>query len=449
MTVDIRPAMSSSETWRGLPIAQQPGWPDPVAFDSVIAELRSLPPLVTPGECDQLKDRLAAVQRGEAVVLQGGDCAETFAGATESTTTTKLTCLLQVAVVLTYAAQVPVIKIGRLAGQFAEPHPQPTETRGDVTLPAYRGDAVNGLEFSPDARMPDCRRLLRAYHAGAITLNLCRAFTRGGDASLRQVHAWNMDFVATSPAGRRFERIATEIDRALAFMHACGVDPEQVHTVDFWSSHEALLLDYEAALSRVDPASGGTYDLSAHLLWIGDRTRQLDGAHVEWARHIRNPIGVKLGPQTTPADAVTLSRLLNPAREPGRLMFVTRMGADAIRRVLPPIVEAVSAHGSPVVWVCDPMHNTFVSPSGLRTRCFDDLIDEIDGFFAVHRALGTHPGGLHIEFTGEDVTECVGGEHDLAEGDLHRRYETTCDPRLNRRQCLDLAFTVADLYQSR
>jgi 3-deoxy-7-phosphoheptulonate synthase len=437
------------DAWRDLPAAQQPEWPDPGHVLAVADELSKLPPLVFAGECDQLRTQLAAVARGEAFVLQGGDCAETFSGATADDVRNKLKTLLQMSVVLTYAASVPVVKIGRMAGQFAKPRSKPVEVRDGVELPAYRGDMVNGFGFTAEERAPDPGRLLRAYHAAAVTLNLCRAFTQGGYADLRQVHAWNQDFVANSPAGRRYERLAGEIDRALAFMNAAGADPEEFHRVDIYSSHEALLLDYERALTRIDSRSGLPYDVSAHFLWIGERTRQLDGAHVEFMRHIRNPIGVKLGPTTTAEDALALIELLDPQREPGRLTFVVRMGAGRVREALPPLVEKVTASGARVAWICDPMHgNTFEAESGYKTRRFDDVLDEVAGFFDVHRALGTHPGGVHIEFTGDDVTECVGGGHEIVEDDLHQRYETACDPRLNRGQALDLAFMVAEMYRT-
>jgi 3-deoxy-7-phosphoheptulonate synthase len=437
------------DSWRTLPAAQQPEWPDPAKVHAVADQLAKLPPLVFAGECDQLRTRLAAVARGEAFVLQGGDCAETFSGATADDVRNKLKTLLQMSVVLTYAASVPVVKIGRMAGQFAKPRSKPVEVRDGVELPAYRGDMVNGFGFTAEERAPDPGRLLRAYHAAAVTLNLCRAFTQGGYADLRQVHAWNQDFVSGSPAGRRYERLAGEIDRALAFMNAAGADPEEFHRVELYSSHEALLLDYERALTRIDSRSGLPYDVSAHFLWIGERTRQLDGAHVEFMRHIRNPIGVKLGPTTTAEDALALIDLLDPEREPGRLTFVVRMGAGNVRENLPPLVEKVTASGAQVAWICDPMHgNTFEAPSGYKTRRFDDVLDEVAGFFDVHRALGTHPGGVHIEFTGDDVTECVGGGHEIVEDDLHQRYETACDPRLNRGQALDLAFMVAEMYRT-
>jgi 3-deoxy-7-phosphoheptulonate synthase len=438
------------DSWRALPSTQQPDWPDPARVSAVTAELAEQPPLVFAGECDQLKNRLAAVAGGEAFVLQGGDCAETFSGSTADAVRDKLQTLLQMAVVLTYAASVPVVKIGRMAGQFAKPRSHDTESRDGVELPAYRGEAVNGFEFTPEARRPDPARLLHAYNCAAVTLNLCRAFTNGGYADLHEVHAWNQDFVAQSPAGRRYEQLAGEIDRALSFMKACGADPEELHGVEFYSSHEGLLLDYERALTRIDSRTGLPYDVSAHLLWIGDRTRDLDGAHVEFFRHVRNPIAVKLGPTTSPDDALSLIERLNPDREPGRLAFITRLGADRVRDLLPPLVEKAIQGGSPVAWICDPMHgNTFEAPSGHKTRRLEHVLDEVAGFFEVHRALGTHPGGIHVEFTGDNVTECVGGGHEIVEDDLHRRYETACDPRLNRRQSLDLAFAVAELYRGK
>jgi 3-deoxy-7-phosphoheptulonate synthase len=428
-----------------MPAGQQPDWPDRDRLKTVTGELAALPPLVLADECDVLRERLAAVTRGEAFVLQGGDCAETFEGATADAVRAKLRTLLQMALVLTYGASVPVVKIARLAGQFAKPRSSAFEVREGATLPAYRGDAVNDLEFTPLARTPDPGRLLRAYQCSAMTLNLCRALTTGGYADLRQAHAWNQDFVSESPSGQQYERLAGEIDRALAFMHACGTDPQELRSVELFSSHEALLLDYEHALTRIDPRTGRAYDGSAHFLWIGERTRAMGGAHIEFGRGIGNPVGVKLGPSTTTADAVALAEALNPDRVPGRLTFITRMGAARIRDLLPPLVQAVRA---PVAWICDPMHgNTITAPSGHKTRRFEDILAEVDGFFEVHRALGTHPGGIHIEFTGDNVTECTGGSHQIAEADLHQRYETACDPRLNRSQSLDLAFTVADRYR--
>jgi 3-deoxy-7-phosphoheptulonate synthase len=431
-----------------LPALQQPPWPDHGRLKAVVDSLEGLPPLVQAAECDQLKERLASVARGEAFVLHGGDCAETFVGTTGDSIRGKFRTLLQMAVVLTYAASVPVVKIGRMAGQFGKPRSAATEVRGGVELPIYRGDAVNDIEFTAEARMPDPRRLLDAYHHSSATLNLCRSLASGGYADLRQVHAWNQDFVAGSPAGRRYEQLADEIDRAIAFMHACGADSGEFRAVEFFSSHEALLLDYERALTRSDAASARDYALSAHLLWIGERTRDTDGAHVAFARDIRNPVAVKIGPDATPEDLLALIDVLDPDREPGRLTLITRMGAGRIRQALPALVEAVLASGAAVVWVCDPMHgNTVETASGRKTRYFDDVLDEVAGFFAVHRAHGTHPGGIHIEFTGDDVTECIGGGQPITESDLSFRYETACDPRLNRSQSLDLAFRVAGLYR--
>jgi 3-deoxy-7-phosphoheptulonate synthase len=440
--------VAEPEAWRGRPAAQQVDWPDQGRLKEVTAELAELPPLVLADECDLLRERLAAVCRGEAFVLQGGDCAETFEGATADAVRAKLRTLLQMALVLTYGGSVPVVKIARMAGQFAKPRSSQTEVREGTELPAYRGDAVNGLEFSARARRPDPQRLLRAYHSAAGTLNLCRALTTGGYADLRQAHAWNQDFVRDSPSGQNYERLAGEIDRALAFMRACGSDPQELRSVELYSSHEALLLEYEQALTRTDTQNGRAYDGSAHFVWIGERTRDLDGAHVAFARAIGNPVGVKLGPTTAPQDALALAEALNPDGVPGRLTFITRMGADRIREALPPLVRAVAATGMPVAWICDPMHgNTITAPSGHKTRRFGDVLDEVNGFFEVHRALGTHPGGIHIEFTGDNVTECTGGSYQIAEADLHQRYETACDPRLNRGQSLDLAFTEADRYR--
>jgi 3-deoxy-7-phosphoheptulonate synthase len=439
-----------ADTWRDLPAAQQPDWPDPRALRDVVADLESYPPLVFAGECDQLRARMAAVAAGEAFLLQGGDCAEAFDAVSADQIRNKLKTLLQMGAVLTYAGSVPVVKVGRIAGQYSKPRSKPTETRDGITLPTYRGDSVNGFEFTPEARVPDPDRLRRMYHASAATLNLVRAFTTGGYADLRQVHAWNQDFVRSSPSGQRYEALAREIDRAMHFMRACGVDPEEFRTVEFFSSHEALILDYEAALTRVDSRTGQLYDVSGHMVWIGERTRQLDGAHVEFASRIRNPLGVKLGPATSPEDALALIERLDPEREPGRLTFITRMGADRVRDALPALVEKVTASGARVAWVCDPMHgNTFEAASGHKTRRFDDILDEVKGFFEVHHELGTRPGGIHVELTGDDVTECVGGGDEIFVDDLHQRYETACDPRLNRSQSLDLAFLVAEMYRGR
>jgi 3-deoxy-7-phosphoheptulonate synthase len=426
--------------------AQQPTYADSDVVEATVARLRRMPPLVFAGECDELKAKLAAVARGEAFLLQGGDCAETFDGVTADNVRNKLRVLLQMAVVLTYAASVPVVKLGRLAGQYAKPRSSEEETRDGVTLPAYRGDAVNGYPFTPEARRHDPARLLEVYHSSAATLNLVRAFVTGGYADLRQVHTWNTDFVRDSVVGARYEKLAQEIDRAMSFMHAIGADPDEFHRVDFHSSHEGLVLEYEHAMTRIDSRTRTPYDVSSHFVWIGERTRQIDGAHVELFSRIRNPVGAKLGPATTPDDAIALAGRLNPDNEPGRLTFITRMGAARIRDVLPQLVEKVSAAGVEVAWVCDPMHgNTFEASSGYKTRRFDDVIAEVQGFFDVHRAVGTWPGGVHVELTGDDVTECVGGGEELAEIDLGNRYESVCDPRLNRVQSLELAFLVAEM----
>ena len=385
-------------------------------------------------------------QPGEAFLLQGGDCAETFDGVTADNVRNKLRVLLQMAVVLTYAASVPVVKLGRFAGQYAKPRSSDLETRDGVTLPAYRGDAVNGYGFTSESRVPDPQRLVEVYHASAATLNLVRAFTTGGYADLRQVHAWNTDFVLSSAVGRRYEAVASEIDRALTFMKAIGADPDEFHRVEMHSSHEALLLEYEHSMTRIDSRTQEPYDVSAHFVWIGERTRQLDGAHVDLLSRVRNPIGVKLGPTTSADDAIALATRLNPDNEAGRLTFITRMGADKINELLPPLVEKVDAAGIQVAWVCDPMHgNTYEASSGYKTRKFDDVIAEVQGFFDVHRAVGTWPGGVHVELTGDDVTECVGGGEELAEINLAERYESVCDPRLNRVQSLELAFLVAEM----
>ncbi|MEO8329836.1 MAG: 3-deoxy-7-phosphoheptulonate synthase class II [Candidatus Nanopelagicales bacterium] len=442
--------MPDALTWSSLPAAQQPDWPDGRALEAAIGELRSLPPLVFAGECDELRDRLAAASRGDAFVLMGGDCAERFTSANADEIRAKLKTVLQMAVVLTYGASLPVVKVGRIAGQYAKPRSETSEVVDGVSLPAFRGDIVNGLEFTAEARTPDPGRLVEAYHRASATLNLVRAFTQGGYADLRQVHAWNTDFVRASSAGERYERVAADIDRALAFMRAIGADTDELHRVEFYAGHEALLLDYERALTRIDSRTNEPYDVSAHFVWIGERTRQLDGAHIDFASRIKNPIGVKLGPSTLPDDAVALIERLDPDAVPGRVTLITRMGTSHVRRVLPPIVDKIRASGRPVVWVCDPMHgNTFETDTGHKTRRFDDIVDEVHGFFEVHTELGTHPGGLHIELTGDEVTECVGGAEGLVERDLPMRYETACDPRLNRAQSLELAFLVAGMLSER
>ena len=436
--------------WPDLPAAQQPPWPDAAALADAVSRLRRMPPLVFAGECDQLTDRLAAASRGEAFVLTGGDCAETFEANTADSIRARLQTVLQMSVILTYAASLPVVKMGRLAGQYFKPRSKTIEVRDGIEMTSYLGDAVNAIEFDELARRPDPERLLRAYNASGAALNLVRAFTMGGFADLRQVHAWNQDFVRDSIAGQRYELMAADIDRALSFMHACGADPEEFQRVEFYAAHEALSLDYERALTRIDSRTGKPYDVSGHFLWIGERTRQLDGAHMHFASTITNPIGMKVGPTASPEDVVEAARILNPNNIPGRLSLITRMGANQVREKLPSIVQKVDASGVPVVWVCDPMHgNTREAASGHKTRLFDDVIAEVEGYFGVHRELGTFPGGIHIELTGDDVTECVGGTGGVEEADLHQRYETACDPRLNREQSLELAFLVADMLLKR
>lgn len=429
---------------------QQPEWPDAAALETALAELRILPPLVFAGECDVLTRRLGDVALGKSFVLMGGDCAETFAANTANSIRARLQTVLQMAIVLTYGAQLPVVKVGRMAGQYFKPRSNPLETRDGVSLPSYKGDGINDIAWEPDLRRPDPQRLVKAYHASGATLNLVRAFTQGGYADLRQVHAWNQDFVRDSVAGQQYERIAGEIDRALAFMAACGADPEEFRRVEFFAAHEALVLDYERSLTRIDSRTGLPYDVSGHFVWIGERTRQLGGAHLDLASRIQNPVGVKLGPSTTPEQALEMCEILNPERIPGRLTFITRMGRDNVRSKLPAIVSAVTEAGHPVVWCCDPMHgNTRETSTGYKTRVYDDVLDEVIGFFEVHKALGTHPGGLHIELTGDDVTECIGGTEGITEAEVGDRYETACDPRLNREQSLELAFHVADMLVNR
>ena len=430
-------------------MVQQPTYPDQAALDKTIDALEALPPLVFAGECDDLRAKMADVAAGRAFLLQGGDCAETFDAVTAQNIKSKLLVQLSMAVVMTYAAQVPVVKVGRIAGQYAKPRSKDDETRGGVSLPAYRGDAINGFDFTPEDRAHDPKRLLQVYNSSAATLNLVRAFVKGGFADLRGVHTWNAQFVRDSEVEAEYEELASEIDRALAFMVACGVQDSALNTVDFYASHEALLLEYERALTRVDSRSQELYTCSGHFLWIGERTRQLDGAHVELLRRVQNPLGIKLGPTTTAEQAIALADRLDPDRIPGRITFITRMGAKKVRDVLPGVIAGVEASGRKVAWVCDPMHgNTFEAANGYKTRSFTDVVDEVNGFFDVHEQLGTWPGGLHVELTGDDVTECVGGVMNLVEDDLANRYETVCDPRLNRNQSLELAFTVAQRLRS-
>ncbi|MEU3272914.1 class II 3-deoxy-7-phosphoheptulonate synthase [Saccharomonospora sp. NPDC006951] len=431
------------------PAAQQPEWPDGDAVARVRAVLESVPPITVPAEIDRLRDRLAMVARGEAFLLQGGDCAETFESNTEPHIRANLRTLLQMAVVLTYGASLPVVKVGRIAGQYAKPRSNSTDALG---LPVYRGDIVNSLVAEPALRVPDPGRMIRAYANAGAAMNLMRALTGAGMADLAQVHDWNKDFVRTSPAGERYEALASEIDRGLRFMSACGVTDSSLHSTEIFASHEALLLDYERAMLRLDrpaEADAKLYNLSSHFLWIGERTRQLDGAHIAFAELLANPIGLKIGPTTTPEQAVEYVQRLDPRHEPGRLTLISRMGNGKVREVLPAIVEKVESSGHKVIWQCDPMHgNTHESSNGYKTRHFDRIVDEVQGFFEVHHKLGTYPGGIHVELTGEDVTECLGGAQEISDLDLGGRYETACDPRLNTQQSLELAFLVAEMLRA-
>lgn len=430
---------------------QQPSWPDLPDLERVEKELSTLPPLVFAGEARQLREQLGEVALGKAFLLQAGDCAESFDGFNADAIRDKLRVILQMAVVLTYSAGVPTVKVGRIAGQFAKPRSKPTETVDGTELPSFLGHMVNDLPFSPGDRSPDPDRLLRAYHQSASTLNLLRAFTKGGFADLHRVQAWNQEFVAESPAGLRYEALGAEIDRAIRFMEAAGISSShpEIHETDFYTSHEALILQYEEALTRKDSLTNEWYDCSAHMVWIGERTRQLDEAHVEFFRGIKNPIGCKIGPTATPEDVVALCAALDPDKEPGRLTLISRMGAKNVETALPPLLEAVRDAGYPVVWACDPMHgNTFTAETGYKTRHLDDVLAEVTGFFAAHKAAGTWPGGIHVELTGDDVTECMGGGQEVLDTDLATKYETMCDPRLNASQGLDLAFRVSELLRA-
>ena len=436
--------LAGLDNYKNLPAVQQPTWVDQAELERVKAELSVLPPLVFAGEVDTLRTRLAAAAEGKAFLMQGGDCAETFADATADKIRNRVKTLLQMALVLTYGSSMPVIKMGRMAGQMAKPRSSNDETRDGVTLPAYRGDAVNGYDFTPESRAHDPQRLLNAYHTSASTLNLVRAFTTGGFADLRSVHEWNKGF-ADNPANARYETLAKEIDRAIKFMAACGADFNELRSTEFYVSHEGLLFDYERPLTRIDSRTGLPYDTSGHFIWIGERTRQLDHAHIDFMSKIRNPIGVKLGPNTSPDDVRELIERLDPNREPGRLTFITRMGAGKIREAMPKLVEAVKGTDANPLWITDPMHgNGITTSNGYKSRRFDDVMDEVRGFFEVHRAAGTVPGGIHIELTGDDVAECLGGSEQINEAELENRYESLCDPRLNHMQSLELAFLVAE-----
>ncbi|MGQ0434956.1 MAG: class II 3-deoxy-7-phosphoheptulonate synthase [Microthrixaceae bacterium] len=441
----------SPSSWRDRPSVQQPEWPDHAAFEAVVKQLSSLPPLVFAGEARALTSALGHVADGKAFLLQAGDCAESFDSFSADGIRDSLKVILQMAIVLSYSSGVPIVKVGRIAGQFAKPRSADTERIDGVELPSFRGHIVNDIAPTAAARTPDPDRLLQAYHQSASTLNLLRAFVKGGFADLARVHQWNQEFVASSREGQRYERLADEIDRALRFMRACGIASEtqpNLHEVDFFTSHEALILGYEEALTRVDTLTDEWYDCSAHMLWIGERTRQIDGAHVEFLRGVGNPLGCKVGPLASTDEVLAICEALNPDKVPGRLTLITRMGADLIEDGLRPLLRAVRDAGHPVVWACDPMHgNTFTSDGGRKTRHLDAVLSEIGGFFAAHRAEGTWPGGVHVELTGSDVTECLGGAEEILDADLGDRYETMCDPRLNGRQSLDLAFRITDLLQ--
>ena len=439
------------DSWRERPALQQPEWPDATAASAAVDRLKANPPLVFAGEARDLQESLARVIEGRAFLVQAGDCVESFNELSAIRIREKLKIMLQMSAVLTYGATLPVVKVGRIAGQFTKPRSQPYETVDGIELPSFRGHMIHDDAPTAEARVPDPQRMVEGYNQSAATLNLLRAFTKGGYADLTQVHLWNQEFVASSRAGRRYERLADEIERALRFMAACGIDlraERRLHEVDFFTSHEGLLLDYEEGLTRRDSLTGDWYDCSAHLLWIGERTRRADGAHVEFFSGVHNPLAVKLGPSATTAEAIELCEALNPDRAPGRLTFVARMGVGQVGELLPPLLKAVREEGHPVVWACDPMHaNTIRTAGGLKTRRFDAVMGEIEGFFEACWEAGVRPGGVHLEFTGEDVTECLGGAEDVLEEHLSTRYETLCDPRLNGRQSLDLAFRLAELMQ--
>jgi len=440
------------ESWRGFPIRQVPEYSDQAALDAVETELRRQPPLVFAGEARRLKQQLATVAAGKAFLLQGGDCAESFAEFSANNIRDTFRVLLQMAVVLTYGAACPVVKVGRMAGQFAKPRSEPVEVQGGVELPSYRGDIINDIEFAPAGRQPDPARMLKAYHQAASTLNLLRAFAQGGFADLHKVNQWNLDFVAGSPQGERYQELAHRIAEAMDFMEACGLTGDavaQLRETEFYTSHEALLLWYEEALTRQDSLTGDWYDCSAHLVWIGDRTRQPDGAHVEFLRGVGNPVGIKCGPSLNNDDLMRLIETLNPANEPGRITLIARMGHDKVEKHLPPLIRAVQREGFSVVWSSDPMHgNTIKSSTGYKTRPFDRILTEVRRFFEVHRAEGTYPGGIHVEMTGKDVTECLGGAQAIDDDRLSQRYHTHCDPRLNASQALELAFLLAEMLKA-
>jgi 3-deoxy-7-phosphoheptulonate synthase len=441
----------SPDSWSDLPIKQVPDYPDQKALQDAEAKLATFPPLLFAGEARDLKKRLADVAEGRRFLLQGGDCAESFAEHGPDHIRDFLRVFLQMAVVLTYAGGSPVVKVGRLAGQFAKPRSKPMEKRGDVELPSYRGDIINGMDFTEEARIPNPDRMLQAYRQAAATANLIRAFVLGGYADLERVHQWNMSFVQDSPQGHRYEELANNITESLSFMRAIGITADntpQLRQTHFFTSHEALLLGYEQALTRLDSTSGEWYATSGHMVWVGDRTRQPDHAHIEYVRGIKNPIGLKCGPSLEPDELLQLIDIIDPDNEPGRLTLISRFGSGNVEKHLPKLLRAVKREGRKVVWACDPMHgNTISSDSGYKTRPFDRILSEVQDFFAAHRAEGTHPGGIHVEMTGDNVTECTGGAVAISDADLSDRYHTHCDPRLNADQSLELAFLVAELMQ--
>ena len=441
------------DSWKKLPAEQQPDWEKSEAYSKVISEISGYPPLVFAGEVRALKQQLGDAAQGNGFLIQGGDCAETFDDFRADSIRDKLKILLQMSVVLTYGASCNVVKLGRIAGQFAKPRSANTETRDGIELPSYRGDAVNDINFNEDSRKQNPKRLLRTYNQSAATLNLLRAFTTGGFADLNKVHVWNQEFIAQSPQGKRYEEIANSIDDALIFMKAVGINSDNTSALklaEFFTSHEALLLGYEHALTRQDSLTGKWYNCSAHFLWIGDRTRQPNGAHVEFLSGVDNPIGIKVGPTINEEELITLCEKLNPENEWGKLTLISRMGADTVRSKLPPLIKTIKESGQKVLWVCDPMHgNTYKTDNGYKTRHFDTILEELEHFFAIHRAEETIPGGVHFELTGDNVTECLGGAREISDSDLNSRYETACDPRLNNEQSLELAFLVTDLLRNR
>jgi 3-deoxy-7-phosphoheptulonate synthase len=448
----VTPSTWSPRSWRERTALQQPDWPDGAAVETAVERLKASPPLVFAGEARALRDNLAKVIDGRAFLLQAGDCVESFNEISTMRIREKLKIMLQMSAVLTYGATLPVVKVGRIAGQFTKPRSEPLERVGDEEIPSFRGHMIHDDAPTAEARVPDPRRMVEGYNQSASTLNLLRAFTKGGYADLTQVHLWNKDFVSTSPEGQRYDQLAGEIERALAFMAACGIDlanERRLHEVDVFTSHEGLLLDYEEGLTRQDSITGDWYDCSAHLLWIGERTRQIDGAHVEFFSGVHNPIGVKIGPTATPAEVVELAERLNPLRVPGRLTYYARMGAEHVRELLPPLLRAVRDEGHPILWASDPMHgNGIRTATGVKTRRFDAIMAELEGFFNACWEVGVWPGGVHLEFTGENVTECLGGADDVLEEHLASRYQTLLDPRLNARQSLDLAFRLAELMRA-